>query len=291
MFGYIKPFKPNMRIKDYELYKAVYCSVCKDLGKNFGILSRFLLSYDATFLALILLSLEKNPSILYNKRCVVNPLKKCNFLNMSNNNAEIFFFVSAITVLLSYNKIIDDINDHRGLRKLLAKTLKVIYSRAYKKAKFHFPKEATIFSEGISKQSECEKKDISIDAYAHNSANMLSCALSEHYRKNSIKFRILSELGYHLGRWVYFIDAADDREKDKKLNNFNPLKNVPNTEILMILNQTLARIITAYDLLETNSMGIILENIISEGLPAMQMHVLHKKQYNLKGRKNNERSI
>ena len=80
MFGYVKAYKPELRIKEFEFYKAVYCSLCRDLGKKYGLVSRFSLSYDFTFLALLQMSLVGGQVPTERKRCVCNPLKKCNYL-------------------------------------------------------------------------------------------------------------------------------------------------------------------------------------------------------------------
>ena len=77
MFGYVKAYKPELRIKEFEFYKAVYCSLCRDLGKKYGIVSRFSLSYDFTFLALLNMSLKNGCNEIERKSCVFNPLKKC----------------------------------------------------------------------------------------------------------------------------------------------------------------------------------------------------------------------
>ena len=76
MFGYVRVDKPELKVKEYEMYKAVYCSLCKSLGKHYGILSRFTLSYDFTFLALLNMSLKDGCNIIEQKRCAFNPLKK-----------------------------------------------------------------------------------------------------------------------------------------------------------------------------------------------------------------------
>lgn len=35
--------------------------------------------------------------------------------------------------------------------------------------------------------------------------------------------RVLEQMLYHLGRWVYLIDAADDLQKDAVSGNYNPV--------------------------------------------------------------------
>ena len=58
MFGYIRIAKPELKVKEYEMYKAIYCSLCRELGRSYGFLSRLTLSYDFTFLALLNMSLK-----------------------------------------------------------------------------------------------------------------------------------------------------------------------------------------------------------------------------------------
>ena len=80
MFGYIRISKPEMRIKEYEMYKAIYCSLCKELGRSYGIFARLTLSYDFTFLALLNMALKDNFCGTNRKKCTCNPFKKCTYL-------------------------------------------------------------------------------------------------------------------------------------------------------------------------------------------------------------------
>ena len=69
MFGYVTAYKPELKIKDYEAYKGVYCTLCKEMGKEYGLLSRFLLSYDGAFYVLTyglsnkMRQIEHNPTV------------------------------------------------------------------------------------------------------------------------------------------------------------------------------------------------------------------------------------
>ena len=80
MFGYIRPKKSELLVREYEVYRGVYCGVCRELGDSYGLLSRLALSYDSTFYALLLLSLQSDGCPGFSRRhCVANPLKKCTF--------------------------------------------------------------------------------------------------------------------------------------------------------------------------------------------------------------------
>ena len=53
MFGYIKPFQPELKVREAEDYKAIYCGLCKELGRSYGIFARMTLSYDFAFMAML----------------------------------------------------------------------------------------------------------------------------------------------------------------------------------------------------------------------------------------------
>ena len=77
MFGYVRVFKPTITMGEYEQYKGIYCTLCKRLGKRYGVLSRFTLSYDMTFLALLQMAMEEKEADFCPSRCSFNPTKRC----------------------------------------------------------------------------------------------------------------------------------------------------------------------------------------------------------------------
>ena len=53
MLGNIAPFTPALSRREKDRYSAFYCGLCKTLGKRYGVFSRFLLSYDMAFTAMV----------------------------------------------------------------------------------------------------------------------------------------------------------------------------------------------------------------------------------------------
>ena len=292
MFGYIKPYKPDMKIKEYELYKSVYCGVCKCLNKEFGILSKLFLSYDCAFLALFLMSLEDNEFMVRKEKCVCNCFKRCNFLDINDS----IRFSSASLVIMTYYKILDDISDNRSLKKIIKYPLILFILEAYKKAKKLYPEVDNIVSFYVNEQRNVEGMMYGgLDKSADSTAGMLSNIVCLRI-KDEKQRRIAKELFYFLGRWIYLIDAADDFDEDKKNSNFNPFLNEildknmsksQNKEYMnSVLNQTVARIISTYSLLNIKNFKPILDNIILLGFGEMQRNVIF-----LKERARDERSI
>lgn len=280
MFGYVRASKPELKIKEYEIYKAVYCSLCKKLGKSYGILSRFTLSYDFTFLALLNMSLQDGCDGFEQKRCAFNPLKKCNYCK----NSDAVDMPAAAAMIMLYYKILDNIADERGFKKLGYLCLKPIFSHAHKKAAKNYPEIEGAVAEYITKQNILEKAGCtSIDEAADPTAKVMEKILSI-CSKDEIQKRVLNRLGYCLGRYIYLIDAAVDLQDDIKTGSYNVLKNIDEEEIkerikaqLYFCSNEAAR---AFELLDIKKYKTILGNIIYLGLEETFLKEL-----------NNERSI
>lgn len=265
MFGYIRACKPEMRIKEHELYKAVYCSLCKELGKKYGILARFTLNYDFTFLALFSMALKSDCFKLERKVCTCNPLKKCNYLDTT----KVLEMPSATAMILLYYKLFDNIADEKGFKKLAFWLLKFLFKGAHKKASLEFPLIEQIILDYSKSQFAVEKLNCkNIDMAAEPTAicmEKLFSLLSE----NENDKRCLARFGYGIGRYIYILDAAVDYEEDKKLNKYNPF--VLNGELQLEnikseLNICIAESAKAYELLDIKKFKNILDNIIYLGL-------------------------
>ena len=75
MFGYLKPDKPYLYLKDETLYNALYCGICKSIKKTSGNASRFALSYDVAFLSALTHNVCGVDVDIKRKRCVAHPIK------------------------------------------------------------------------------------------------------------------------------------------------------------------------------------------------------------------------
>lgn len=293
MFGYVRPQKSELLVREYEQYKGVYCSLCRQLGKSYGIASRLTLSYDCTFYAMLLLAMNSECPGFQSGRCVVNPFKKCTYCNAGEKE---LIAASALSVFMTYHKIRDDIDDSRFLGKLRGYLLLPLASHARKKAARDFPQMDSIVANAMVQQRTAEQSENpGIDLCAEPTANMLQQVFEMAGGVNpgdSTRVRVLQQFGYFLGRWVYLIDAADDLEKDVKAKSFNPFaiqyhldesstqeefgKVKENANLA--LNSTLSQLIAAFNILDLQHFGSILENVIVKGLPEIQKELLFTKE-------------
>lgn len=265
MFGYIKPYKPEMRIKEYELYRSFYCSMCKKLGKSYGVFARFTLNYEFVFLALLFSSLNGSDCTTKKGRCPFNPIKKCNYSDIADEGFE---FSSSAAIMLLYYKLLDNLRDEKGIKRLKYLPLKPIFSKNYVKAKAKYPQIDEIFADYDAQQQAVESQNIqNIDEAAEPTARMLS-SLFKMCSEDDAQKRILDRLGYCMGRYIYILDAAADIEKDLKSCSYNPFKNredantIAERQLYFSVNEAA----NAFELLKICKFKNILGNIICLGL-------------------------
>ncbi len=268
MFGYVKIYKPELKVKDYETYQGIYCSLCKQIGKDYGQLARLTLNYDFTMLALARLAFAPECCGFSDSRCSFNPTKKCR--QCVGGGDELSFAVAA-AIIMVYYKLCDDINDSSFLKGIIKRIMRPFFSIKRKKAKKKFPQVDSIITAAIIGQSEVEKnKDAGIDAAAHPSALAMGKLLSLGFEGETAAK--LERFGYLTGRWVYLTDAFDDMYDDKKALSYNVFNNIDKDEKEAeeyaegVLNVTAAQLVRELDALQPARFGDILENIVVDGM-------------------------
>ncbi len=216
MFGYIRPVKGELYVKDSEFYSAVYCGLCRYGGKNISHLTRWLLNYDFVLLALLRMSLTDEAVCVQKKRCPYK-LRKTSCASADAS----YGFVCSAFGHLTYAKLLDDIKDERGFKRFLKRLAKPIFSHISKKSDKYEGLKETVFN-GISATDICEgEKCASIDRAADGFATMMKEIAA--YGLKDTKKEIAEACGYHIGRFIYIADAYDDMEDDEKSGNYNPL--------------------------------------------------------------------
>lgn len=230
MFGYVMPYKLELKIKDYEMFKAYYCGLCVSIKENFSNLCRLSLNYDMTFLGILLDSLNDEKNNYEVSRCVAHPLKKKP--KVINNKA--LNYAAFCNVALVYYKLLDDYTDDKAIHK---KLLSLYLKKFIEKENLDLQPLLKNMEDNITKLTELEKSKeyISIDELSHSFADLTGFLISFYY-KDAIFNEDLYKLGYNLGRWIYIIDAYDDLKDDMKNNKFNAINKAFNPEGLSFEN-------------------------------------------------------
>jgi hypothetical protein len=284
LFGYIKPFKPELKIKENEQYNIVYCGLCHALGKKYGIITRLILNYDLTFLAIMKLN-NGNCTGFENKRCIVHPFKKhsCSKPSLDMD------FVADTAVIMFYYKLKDNIADGNNIRKILLSLILPFASLIHNKAVKNAPEIEYIVQKYIDEQHIVEQKNSSnIDEAAHPTAVMMR-ELAKSCAKNDSEKRIFERFGYFLGRWIYISDAQDDIISDMKHKSYNAfvlyfhlkseteLKDI-NEKAKMLLNSCIYEMTSAYELLQKGCYDSIISNILYLGLAEQEKFIVEGKK-------------
>ena len=215
MFGYVRPPLAALPPEENDRFRHIYCGLCHTLGERCGTAARFILNYDFTFLAILLSEGEGETS---KARCPVSPLKKRSHL-VSNEAMEL---AADESVILAYWQLRDGVADHDWFHGLKYRSLSAALEPAYRRAAAARPAFDAVTRQQLSILSQLEQEGCdSIDRAADAFAQILGAAAEE--VEDPIRRRVLSQLLYHLGRWVYLVDAADDLKEDAEEGNYNPV--------------------------------------------------------------------
>lgn len=219
MLGYVRTAQGELRVREYEAYRALYCGLCKHMGKCTGQCSRMTLSYDFVFLAALRMSLLGEKPQIERKRCVMHPFHPRPTAMRSPTLA----YCADASALLVYHKLLDDLRDESGLKKLRALLARPFLSSAYRRARKRHPALSESISQSLQALSNYEKEHAdakSADEPAAIFGGLMEAVFSEGLTDTNA--RIASTVGRAVGRWIYLIDAADDFWEDRKKGRFNP---------------------------------------------------------------------
>ena len=287
MFGYIKVDRMNLLGKEYEAYKGIYCALCKQLGRDYSLFARFILSYDCTFYAMLILSLAEETPHYCRRCCRFNPMKKCTY---AESDTEALSLAAALSISSSYYKLKDNLIDSPWYKRLPYRLIQPMFSHWHKKALKRYPDIDEAVGEMMQSQLTVEHDPhITLDQAAEPTARMLArvCELIPDHvvlkqsPESKVK-RILSAFGYYLGRWIYLIDAADDYDKDQRHHNFNPLNSVVTDRsavketVTPILNHALSEVLLSYGLLDPGRYDPIILNVLKLSCVRVQSRILDR---------------
>ena len=283
MFGYIKPNRDEMKVKEYNAYQAIYCGLCKCMGQCVSCSARFTLRYDFVFLTLLRAALCKEKISFDRGRCFVHPFKKRVYA-LSNDS---LIFCAKAGALLSYYQLEDHLWDHKGPHKWKYKALLIPAKRMLHKVDSLSALEQSVASH-LHRLHELEAaKEQSADAPAEIFGRLLGEIAS--FGLPASEGRIAYEICFHMGKWIYFADALDDLEKDQKTGNYNPFLVYDDKELnqiaefvidaMVMERSAISRAVALIDF-EDKDIKAILDNILEEGLPLVEQKIQAKTEKN-----------
>lgn len=275
MFGYIRPLECELKVRNLALYRAYYCGLCKTIGRRYGQGARAVLNYDCTFLAILLSAFSKAPQC-ETGGCFAKPYRAKR--PIAPPQAALDYAADA-NVLLAYHQQADDWNDER---KATALASKLLLEPAMRTAKKERPELAETIVRQIGRLSEVEREktactDVPADAFGTLMRGIVHQAPEVPQQERAP----LEWMFYNLGRWIYLIDAWEDRAKDEKRGGFNPflLAGMSREEAAFLLHVSLTEAEKGYDLLSIVSHKDLLDNIMRLGCRHRTREAMKEKQH------------
>jgi len=216
LFGYVKPVIKELLVKEYEFYRATYCGICRSMKKHTGFLSNTMLTYDSVFLALVRMAYIDDADISTRMgRCFLHPVKRRCML-VDNGAVE---YTSYAFAILTYYKLMDDLDDEGFMKACAVNTVRPIASYAKRKAKRE--ELATLVRDKLLRIRALEKeKCASVDTPAAIFGELLGEIFA--YGLDGSARLVTYQLGFHLGKFIYCADAAEDYERDRRTGSYNP---------------------------------------------------------------------
>ncbi len=269
MFGYVLPARCELKVRDFETYRAVYCGVCKQLGKSYGVFSRFLLNYDLVLVGLVADALTGEAGRCCVEGCFANPLARHHTLH----GTEGLKLASDGLVMLSWHKLRDNLDDERLGKRFLYTLARPFLGHMYKKAAAKKPQLAQLMAQQMARQAQLEAEGCdNIDAICEPTALMCAAIFAEAAQSEDQR-RILHRLGLFAGQIVYLLDAAEDYADDAKKGRYNVFLRQGLTALQAAetararCRMAAGEIALCYNLLHPAQHKDILDNIFFLGLP------------------------
>lgn len=278
MFGYVRPLQGELKVWEWEAYQGAYCGLCHTLGRRYGPFARMLLNYDFTMLAMLLAAKADRPA-LECRRCIRRPLRGKKVCAADRG----FEIAADESVILTWWKLRDNIRDGSGWERFNSRVLALLLRPAYRKAAAARPDFDARVRDCLSQLQTLEEENCpSLDRTADAFARILQGAAPSTGQDGHD--RAMDQLLYHVGRWIYLVDAWDDLEEDRRTGNYNPIlaRFQGETEgqrdyLHATLDRSLELALSAGQLMELGCWSGVVENILSMGLPAVEELVLQRR--------------
>ncbi|MBQ8935683.1 MAG: hypothetical protein IJ049_04715, partial [Oscillospiraceae bacterium] len=213
MFGYVVADRANLKPEELERYRAAYCGLCRTIGAQHGQGARMALTYDMTFLLLLLESLYEPERTQGKSRCLPHPVKA-----RAWSRSSVTDYAADMNVALAYYNCLDDWQDDKSLPKLAAAK---VLEQHYPAIRNRWPRQCQAIERELKALSQLEQaKSADLDAACRRFGRLMAELFV--FREDRWS-QDLRELGDKLGQFIYLMDAVLDRAGDEKHRRYNPV--------------------------------------------------------------------
>lgn len=271
MFGYVITNCKTLSDEQRDRFRAMYCGLCRTLKRRYGNIERFTLSYDLTFVAMVLSALYEPEETAGTERCASHPFREHAYIENTFMD-----YAADMNVLLGYHKCMDNWQDDRN--PLFAGAAALL-KNAYEKAGNARPEQAAAIEEWMRDIRLCENEGcMEIDVPVNLTGKMFGSLFSP---KDDVWKEHLFNMGSALGRFIYFMDAYEDLKADVRRKKYNPLKSVmdqPDYEAFCkdAMTMMLAECADEFEQLPIVKDADLIRNIIYSGVWARYGYIQQK---------------
>lgn len=261
MYGYIRAYKPEMRFREYDIYHGCYCGLCDALHKRHGAAARWTLSYDMTFLILLLTGLYEPAEEKAERRCIAHPFHKSLHIQ-----SEITAYAADMSILLFRDKCMDDWNDERKITRRAAAEM---FRKSYRRIQAQYPQKCKAVQAQLDLLHQMEQQN---ESNPDLPAGCFGTLLGELFVWKEDEWADnLRQVGFYLGKFIYLLDAYDDLARDEKKGAYNPLRSLSRQpgyeeEMRDIFELLLARCARSFERLPCVEDADLLRNILYSGV-------------------------
>ena len=272
MFGYIIVNKQELKFREFDVYQSYYCGLCQSLKERFGRRGQLTLSYDMTFVALLLSALYDEPVESSTCKCVAHP-----FEAHATSRSVFTDYAADMNLLLSYYKCLDDWTDEHKKKAWINSRL--LRSKV-KQIEKTYPEKVKLIRDMLAQISSCEKAN---EQDLDKMAGLFGEIMAEIFVwKQDIWKDSLHRMGFFLGKFIYLMDAYEDIEKDAVSGNYNPFMTIKDhenfdSECQNMLMMQMAECCRAFERLPIVQDAGILRNILYSGVWAKFASVYNKR--------------
>ena len=273
MFGYIAINKAEMKFRDFDIYHAYYCGLCKNLKERYGRIGQITLSYDMTFLIILLSGLYEPPAEDSVRNCVAHPFQK----HAARTN-EITQYAADMNIVLSYYKCLDDWADEHKKKAWINSRL--LRSKV-KQIEKTYPEKVKFIRDTLAQISSCEKEN---EQDLDKMAGLFGEIMAEIFVwKQDIWKDSLHRMGFFLGKFIYLMDAYEDIDDDIANACYNPFMQFREREDFddyckQILTMMIAECSREFEKLPILTHAEILRNILYSGVWCRFEAICEKRQ-------------
>ena len=271
MFGCLIANEALLTEPEKARYKGCYCGLCRVLKQRHGLFGRVALTYDMTFLVLLLTSMSEPEEERGMERCMAHPVRR----HFYWQNA-LTAYAADMNVALAYHNCRDDfLDDGSAIGFWEAEILQEQYAIV----KELWPRQCGAIERELQALSALERENRQDPDAA---AGCFGRLLGELFVTDDPLTERLRPFGEALGRMIYLQDAVIDLDRDRKKGSYNPLCALADAgwgeaEMKTLLTAQLGACCDAFERLTLLEDTGLMRNILYSGIWQRYEASLHKK--------------